>query len=311
MTEHILDISERDGTLRVRHEQLIVESEGQVALSLPLDEIAAVVVSNRRITYTQPVLAGIAGHGGMLVVCDEKHLPVAMLMPLNTHFIQSERLRLQANVTKPACKRLWQQLVRAKLRAQGALLKRLHGEDHGLAEMARRVRSGDPENLEGQGAQCYWPVLFGDSGFRRARDADDLNRHLNYGYAVLRALVARAICAVGLQPGLGIHHHNRYDAFCLADDLMEPFRTLVDAVVVEIRRERGEAAPLDREGKGALLAPMQQRLRLEGQSRTLFDVLARCASSLVKVFEGRRKRLALPKPDELARAPHQQPETAG
>ncbi|MFO7958141.1 MAG: type II CRISPR-associated endonuclease Cas1 [Candidatus Brocadiia bacterium] len=311
MTEHILDISERDGRLRVRHEQLILESDEEVALSLPLEEIAAVVVSNRRVTYSQPVLAGIAGHGGMLVVCDEKHLPVAMLMPLNTHFVQSERLRMQANVNKPTCKRLWQQLVRTKLRAQGALLQRLHGEDHGLAAMAKRVRSGDPENLEGQAAQRYWPALFGDPQFRRARDADDLNRHLNYGYAVLRALVARAICGVGLQPGLGIHHHNRYDAFCLADDVMEPFRTLVDSAVVNICRERGEEAPLDREAKASLLSPMQGRLLLNGERRTLFDVLARCASSLVKVFEGRRKRLALPKPEELAGTPVEEPPDSG
>ena len=295
MTEHIIDISERSGKLSVRYDNLILESDGEVLLTMPLSEIATLVVSNQRVSYSHAVLAGIAGAGNTLIVCDEKHLPAAMLLPINSHFTQAERFRLQAAAPLPVKKRLWQQIVRAKLRAQGALLKEVTGEDHGLTAMAGRVRSGDTENLEGRAAQRYWPALFGP-GFQRARDAEDVNRHLNYGYAVLRALVARAICAAGLHPSLGLHHHNRYDAFCLADDLMEPYRPMVDRAAAVWTKDRGAETPLDAEAKAALIGSLTGRLDVEGQQRTLFDVLSRSASSLVAVFEGTRKTILLPEP---------------
>ncbi len=293
MTEHIIDISERSGRLSVRYENLILESDDEQLLSMPLSEIAALVVSNERLSYSHAVLAGIARAGNVLVVCDQKHLPAAMLLPLNSHFTQAERFRLQADVALPVKKRLWQQIVRAKLRAQGGLLKELTGEAHGLLAMAKRVRSGDSGNLEAQAAQRYWPALFGP-GFLRARAAEDINRHLNYGYAVLRALVARALCAAGLHPALGLHHHNRYDAFCLADDMMEPYRPLVDKAAAHWAQDNGADAPLDTGAKGALIGALTERLQVKGEQRTLFDVLARSASSLVGVFEGTRKRLLLP-----------------
>ena len=288
MTEHIIDISERAGRLSVRYDNLVLEDDEGTLLTMPLSEIAALVVSNQRVSYSHAVLAGIAGAGNVLVVCDDKHLPAAMLLPLNSHFTQAERFRLQADAPLPVKKRLWQQVVRAKLRAQGALLEELTGEDHGLPAMAKRVRSGDTGNLEGRAAQRYWPALFGP-GFQRARAAEDINRHLNYGYAVLRALVARALCAAGLHPALGLHHHNRYNAFCLADDLMEPYRPLVDRAAAAWARENGPDAALDAGAKAALIGALTDRLCVEGEERTLFDVLGRCASSLVAVFEGRAR----------------------
>ena len=165
---------------------------------------------------------------------------------------------------------MWQQFVKAKLEAQAQLLEYRSGTDYGLRALAAEVRSGDPENVEARGARLYWRALFGDD-FRRDREAEDLNRHLNYGYAVLRAITARAVCAAGLHPSLGIHHHNRYDAFCLADDVMEPFRPLVDRVVVNLNDRLGPDLPMDRDAKRALLLNLLERYEFEDETRSLFD----------------------------------------
>jgi CRISPR-associated protein Cas1 len=194
----------------------------------------------------------------------------------------------------PTRKRVWQQLVKAKVRAQGNLLRELHGDDRGLIALSKHVRSGDPDNIEGRASRRYWPALFADPSFRRNRDADDCNRHLNYGYAILRAIVARAICAAGLHPSLGLHHHNRYDTFSLASDLMEPFRPLVDRTVALHARQSDPCAPLDKEAKRALLAALTGRLVIGDEERPLFDTAARTASSLAQVYAGQRKRLLLP-----------------
>ncbi len=294
MTEHILDITEQSGTLRTRYEQLVFEQDGETTVSVPLSELATVVVSNNRVRYSHALLAGIAQAGATLVVCDEKHLPAAMLLPLAGHHVQAERFRIQADVKKTTRKRLWQQIVRAKLRAQGTLLQELRGDDLGIGRMVDRVRSGDKDNMEARAARRYWGALFADPDFQRSRDADDQNRHLNYGYAVLRAVVARAICGVGLHPSLGLHHHNRYDAFCLADDLMEPYRPLVDRAVVRWVEHHDPAGPLDQATRKHLIKSLTGRVGLEGEQRTLFDALRRYASSLVKVLEGKRDRLLIP-----------------
>ncbi len=154
-----------------------------------------------------------------------------MLLPLVTHSLQAERFAAQARLAAPVRKRAWQQIVQAKITAQGRLLKERTHNDHGLDAIAKSVKSGDTANVEARAARIYWGKLFGETVFRRDADGDGLNACLNYGYAILRAVVARSLCGAGLHPSLGIHHHNRYDAFCLADDLMEPFRPLVDREV--------------------------------------------------------------------------------
>jgi CRISPR-associated protein Cas1 len=183
----------------------------------------------------------------------------------------------------------------------------LHGGDRGLDVLVSLVRSGDPLNVEAQASRRYWPALFADPNFRRERAFDDQNRLLNWGYAILRAMVARAICAAGLHPSVGVQHHNRYNAFCLADDLMEPFRPLVDRIVAGWVREHGRLAPLDRAFKQQLLEVLAGRWDAGGEVRTLFDVLARSANSLANVFIGETARIEIPVlklPDaELQRSP--------
>lgn len=294
MTERLIDISDSPARLSVRYEQLVIKRAGNPDFTVPLAEIGAVAVSHPQVTYTQAALAGLARAGAALVVCDEKHMPAGLFLTLNGNSVQAERFARQAAVSKPACKRLWRRIVQAKILAQGRLLTELSGRDRGLSALARTVRSGDPDNVEAQASRRYWPALFKDTSFRRNRLAEDQNRFLNYGYAVLRAVVARAVCAAGLHPSLGLHHHNRYDAFCLADDLMEPFRPLVDRAAVRLVETRGPAAPLDKETKAGLIGALTRRFDLDGESRTLFDVLGRLAASLAAVFAGSRSEIVLP-----------------
>lgn len=294
MIERLIDLSDAGARLSVKHDQLVIEREEGCSFSAPLDEVAVVVVSHPAVTLTQAVLAGLMARGATFVVCDERRLPSGMMLPLEGHHLQGERLEYQMNASQPMRKRAWQQLVQAKIRAQGRLLKELRGTDAGLLALAANVRSGDPDNLEGQASRRYWPLIFGDASFRRDHEASGVNAVLNYGYSVLRGIVARAIVAAGLHPSIGVHHHNRYDAFRLADDLVEPFRPLADRVAAGLAAQSGLDIGLDKETKRALLSAFMGRYVVEGEERTLFEVASRLAVSLVAVFQGKRKELLLP-----------------
>lgn len=293
MTERIVSISERPARLHFRWEQMVVESEGMPLATVPVAELGALVVSQPAVSYSQPLLIALGEAGVPLVVCDGKHLPVAMLLPLVGHHAQTQRLLRQAEAGLPLRKRLWQQIVRVKVRAQARLLVEAHGTDGGLVRLAGTVRSGDPDNVEAQAARRYWPLLFGTE-FRRRRDGPDQNRHLNYGYAALRALVSQAVCAAGLHPSLGLHHHHRGNPFCLADDLMEPLRPVVDRVVLAWVRDHGREDPLDRPTREALLRPLLDRHVISGEERTLADLIQRMVQSLAAVFAGEARALTIP-----------------
>jgi CRISPR-associated protein Cas1 len=289
----ILDISECAATLHVRYSQLVIEMDGS-EVTTPLSDLAVLVISHPRVLMTQAVISGLAENGGSVVICGDKHLPSAMMLPLQTHTTQTERFAKQAQASLPLRKRLWQQIVQAKIRAQGRALRDLHGNDSGLLAMAERVRSGDVGNFESQASRRYWPLLFADPKFRRGSEGPDQNNHLNYGYAVLRATVARALCAAGLHPSLGLQHHNRYDPFCLANDLMEPFRPVIDRAVYHWVGDHDPKLPLDKNAKAFLVTPFTERYEFENESRTLFDLIARAASSLARAFMGESKQLQIP-----------------
>jgi CRISPR-associated protein Cas1 len=294
MSNRILDFSETPARLRVRYSQLIVERQDRPDVSVPLVDLAVVLASHPQIIFTQAVLSGLAAVGGVFVTCDGHNLPAGMLLPLVAHFAQAERFAAQAQASLPTRKRLWQQIVRAKIKAQAALLVELRGTDFGLNALLPLVHSGDPSNVEARAARKYWPYLFADLEFRRNRDNEDQNVLLNYGYAVLRAIIARAICAAGLHPSLGLHHHNRYNGFCLADDLMEPFRPTVDKAVVEYMSTHDEPYQLEAAAKQNIIGELTGRYDLNGEQRTLFDVAAHLAASLADVFLGKREELDLP-----------------
>jgi len=294
MSERVIDLAEGPARLNVRNSCLVIARRGEPETTIPLGEVAVLLLAQPQVVLTEAVLAGLAAAGGMLVPCDAKHMPAGMLLPLEAHFTQGERFALQAQASLPVRKRLWQSVVKTKIRAQARVLTELNGHDSGLSELLPRVRSGDPANVEAEASRRYWPALFADPRFRRDRYGDNQNRLLNYGYAVLRAIVARAVCAAGLHPCLGLHHHNRYDAFALADDLMEPFRPMVDRVTAAYCHKYGADALLDKAAKAALIGALMRRLDVGGESRTLFDVAQRTAASLAAVFAGERRTLVLP-----------------
>lgn len=308
--DRVLDFSLGQAHLALRYGQLHIRRDGMPDVTTPIEELAVVVLASRMVTCTLPVLDALMRSGASVVVCDESMQPSGLMLPLAGHFHQTRRMIAQATSPLPTRKQVWKQIVVAKVRAQAAALRMSRGDDSGLVALAARVRSGDPGNLEAQAAQRYWPRLFDDPNFRRRIDAPDQNRLLNYGYAVLRAAVGRAIVASGLHPSLGVHHHGRENAFCLADDLMEPYRPLVDAEVVQIVGESGGDVALSGPLKARLVDVLHQRLQhpagrgsgAAAEYRTVFDWIGRTAASLGRILgdrEPNRDREPLFFPDGL------------
>lgn len=297
MIDRIIEIS-NPARLSIRDSQLMIELAPEEQLSLPftipVSDIAALLLAHPQITLSQAVLSRIAEAGGSVITIDGKFLPASMLLPVQSHFIQTERFAHQMELSLPTRKRLWQQIVRAKIKAQGELLRELHGSDQGLIALSARVRSGDVDNLEAQAARRYWQHLFPGCRFRRGSGENDQNRHLDYGYTVLRASVARALCAAGLHPSIGLQHSNRYDPFCLAADVMEPFRPLIDRRVAHWIIREDAAAPLDSRTKNWLIGAVTARYIYEGEDRTLFDILLRVANWLAKCVTGEQRDPVLP-----------------
>ena len=284
--QRVIEFASEGASLRVRYGQLVIRREDHDDVSTPLSEIAVLILANPRVNRTQSVLSGLVQCGAAVVVCDETMQPSGVLLPMAAHWKHTERLLAQTRASEPRRKRIWQHIVRAKIRAQGSVLALRTGSDAGLNALAERVRSGDPDNLEAQAAQRYWPLVFSDSGFRRRRDAPDQNRLLNYGYAIMRAAVGRAICATGLHPSLGVHHRGRSNPFCLADDLIEPWRAMVDAEVAEIVGETGADTPLDSRTKARLIGLLHERLPHLDEARPVVHWINRSASFLAAALTG-------------------------
>ncbi|WP_162179946.1 type II CRISPR-associated endonuclease Cas1 [Bryobacter aggregatus] len=293
MTNRILDFSNSAAYLHARGATLEVELNGKACHSVPFEEIAALVVAHSQVTFSQSAIARLAEAGGILVVCNDRFMPVAMTMPIESHWYQAERFVKQAAFTVPKKKRLWQQIVRKKIEHQSTVLAGATGKDHGLSAMVPRVLSGDPGNVEAQASRRYWSKLFSDKQFVRANPEDPRNALLNYGYAVLRASTARAIAAAGLHPTFGLHHANKLNAYPLADDLMEPFRPIIDAQVLRILSNSDLSLQLVPKTKHELLSILTDRFYSEGEGRTLFDILARMAQSLARVILARESKFVI------------------
>lgn len=303
MTDRILDFSDEPARLSARNGLLVVSREGKAEVTVPLAEIAVVVASHPQVSLSLAVLAGLAENKAMLVACDSRRLPASMTLPLASHFAQGDIFEAQARASQPTRKRLWKRVVRAKLRAQAALLGAFRLPDAGILALMPEVTSGDKANIEAQAARKYWGALVAakllPESFTRDADGQWPNALFNYGYAVLRAIVARAICACGLHPSFGLHHHNKYDAFRLADDLMEPLRPVVDrAALTWLHKGAGSAKSalpdpfsgpeLDRASKQHMAGALLGRVVCEEESRTLFDVAGRVSQRLAKVLIGEK-----------------------
>lgn len=292
--ERVVDIATDGRHLSAYRGFLVISEEREEISRVPLDDVSAVIVHAHGITWSTNLVVALAERGALMVLCGTNHAPVAVCLPLDGHHGQNGRMRAQWEAGRPLAKQLWREVVIAKIRWQAAVLE-ARGIDAGAFDMlARRVRSGDPDNIEAQAARRYWPLLMGRD-FRRDRAAGGLNGLLNYGYTVLRSLTARAVVAAGLHPSIGIHHANRGNAFALADDLIEPFRPLVDALTLQLAaRGCEEVTPEAKRAFAGLIA-----LDLAGESGTTTVSVAaiKLAQSLARSFEtGRSSEFSLPHP---------------
>lgn len=289
--DRIVDIESEDIFLHVHRGFLVAERHDGEQGRIALDDIGGVIAHAPGLRWSNTVFARLAERGVPVVICGANHAPASLVWPLEGHHLQGARMRAQLAAPRPLQKQLWRQVVCAKIRMQGVVLER-HGKPSGAFELlARKVRSGDPDNVEAQAARRYWRLLFGNS-FSRDRAAGGVNGLLNYGYTVLRALVSRSICAAGLHPTLGIFHANRANAFALADDMMEPYRPLVDHFVNQLLDQN--IVEVTQEAKRELATLGTLDLDQEGQISPLGVQVQRLVLSLATSFETGKPRLSLP-----------------
>lgn len=310
MIKRTIEISQHPTHLALRRRQLCLRRHGDngsapLIGTIPCEDIGLVLVDHPQTTYSHAALAALAEAGAAVLICGPDHLPAALMLPLADHTEVVWRVREQTAATEPRKKRLWQQIVVAKVHGQAANVSADATACDRLMNLAGEVRSGDTTNVEAQAAKAYWAALRAIDplwvSFHRNPDGTDpLNAMLNYGYAVMRAAVARALVAAGLQPALGIHHTNRSNAFCLADDLVEPLRPVVDASVRCLLRDG--AGAIDTNVKKQLLCLLQAEFRCGDQAGPLGVGLHRYAASLVQCLRGQAKRLDIPMPTGAADA---------
>jgi len=285
--------------LRKEQGQLVIEfPDGeQGKRTVPIEDTGVVVLDHPRITITQGLLAALSENNAVLVNCDERHLPFSLLLPIATHHAVTEKLRYQLEASLPLRKNLWQQTVMAKIRNQAALLDLLGLDSKRLNQLVRQVKSDDNGNCEARAASWYWEILIKEPGFRRHRYGDPPNNLLNYGYSILRSVCARSLVASGLLTTLGIHHRNKYNPYCLADDIMEPYRPWVDRLVIEIVNEFDSLEELTRELKSRLLVIPALDVKIDHQKSPLMVAMQRTTASLMDCFEGLSRKLLFPDPD--------------
>lgn len=293
MIGRIVEVADDQRHLLVERGFLVVQDTalhkklGQV----PLDDIAAVIANAHGLSYTNNVLVALAERCAPFVLCAANHNAVGMVMSIDGNFQQAKRFDAQIAASQPLIKRLWAEIVKSKLQQQSAALEATGAPSMPLSALVRKVRSGDPDNIEAQGARRYWNLLFGED-FRRDQQAGGLNGLLNYGYTVLRATTARAVVAAGLHPTIGLHHSNAGNAMRLVDDLMEPFRPMIDLKVWQLHRQGEHEVTSDT--KRILVRTMYDDMQTNAGATPVMVCAQKLATSLAQVFLGEREKLDLP-----------------
>lgn len=288
--------------LRFKDEQLVINlpetsvlPEKDRTITIPIEDIGFVVLENPQITITHQLMSALLENNVAVITCDHRHMPAGLFLPLEGNTTQSERFIHQINSSEPLRKQLWQQTVRQKILNQAALLKQEGRKIENMKYWADQVKSGDTENHEGRAAAYYWGELFDTSlDFRRDPDGNAPNNLLNYGYAILRATVARSLVASGMLPTFGIHHHNRYNAYCLADDMMEPYRPYVDRLVLEIMDGAEIPDDLTKEHKARLLQIPVLDVTINDRRSPLMLSVQQTTASLAKCFLGELRKIEYP-----------------
>ena len=279
----------------VKNNELPLKFKEDSIVRIPVEDIGVVILDHQQITITQGLLAALIENNTAVIACNETHHPEGMFLPLDVHHVQQERFKFQVEATVPLKKQLWRQTVTAKVMNQANLLKKTGKDPSRMTTLLKRIKSGDPDNIEGQASYYYWNTLFPDElNFSRKRDGNPPNNLLNYGYAILRAITARSLTGSGLLPTLGIHHSNKYNAFCLADDIMEPYRPFVDEIVYGLVMRVKDYKGLTTEIKKLLLEICTVDVHYGDEHSPLMVGMQRTTASLAQCFEGEKKKIIYP-----------------
>ena len=279
----------------VKNNSLPEHFKQKTEVTKPIEDIGVLVLDNKQITVTSGVLEALLENNCAVITCDSKSMPVGLMLPLYGNTTKNERFRHQLDASLPLKKQLWQQTIKVKIENQAAVLKKYAGSEIRCMKVwASEVKSGDSENMEARAAAYYWKNLFSIDGFTRDREGIPPNNLLNYGYAILRAIVARGLVSSGLLPTLGVHHHNRYNAYCLADDIMEPYRPYVDELVCQIVESGMEYEVLTKEIKGRLLTIPTLEVTISGKRSPLMVAVGQTTASLYKCFSGELRKISYP-----------------
>lgn len=284
--------------LNLSSEQLMVKVTmpgSERKTSIPIEDIGVIVLDHQQISITHGALAALLENNVAVITCNSSHLPVGLMMPLDGHSLQNERFRAQLAASEPLKKQIWQQTISAKIRNQAKVLELQSLDNAKILIWSNEVKSGDGENHEARAAAWYWPRVFPElPGFIRDRAGEAPNQWLNYGYAVLRAVIARNLVGSGLLPTLGVHHANKYNAYCLADDIMEPYRPVVDLMIIEMMTKHERSTDITTEMKRDLLQIPAMDVLINGSKSPLLVAAQLTTASLAQVFEGKIRKVAYP-----------------
>lgn len=283
--------------LRLENKQLkiILKKEPPEEKTVPIEDIGYVIIDHPQITITSGAIGEMMKNNVAIISCDQNYMPTALMLPFEGHHVQTQRMRAQIEASAPLKKNLWMQTVKAKILNQANLMERLGICDHPLRKYAKDVKSGDTTNREAAAANHYWNVLFPSiPNFFRDPMGPYPNNFLNYAYAILRSVMARAIVGAGLFPSFGLFHKNKYNAFCLADDLMEPYRPFADLLVINTMKKFPEQEVINTDIKKELLMLPHMDVFIAGHKSPLMIAAQHTAASLVQCFEGKKKKMLYP-----------------
>ena len=299
MIKRIIDIS--DGAyVHLKNQQLVIEKQSEIVGQVPIEDLGILILQHPAIVLTQQLIVACQKNKVVIVFCDEKHLPYSLILPIGEgHTLHNKILKQQMAISEPTRKRLWQKIVQHKIKQQEQTLVMLNKVSTRLSFLSTQVKTGDSGNCEAIAAQAYWKLLFGKA-FKRDADLDGVNSLLNYGYAIIRAAVARSVCGAGLHPTIGLFHTNQYNSLCLADDLMEPFRPWVDYVVYQMASTNSEVT-INQQSKQALLGLMSEAVLYKKKRMPFMVALHYLMADLKRCYSHGIK--TLPYPLLLTRVP--------
>ncbi len=284
---------ENPARLSLKLEQMVVELQ-DATRTVPIEDVGVVILDHKQITITHALLDALLANNCAIVTSNDKHLPVGLMLPLDGHNLQSERFREQIEASEPLKKQMWQQTIVAKILGQAHVLGMQQIEHGNMLKWAKDVRSGDTDNMEARAAAFYWRNMFEKDVFIRDPQGLPPNNLLNYGYSIVRAMMARALVGAGLLPILGIHHHSRYDAYCLADDIMEPYRPFVDMKVLEMWKKGSITSDISSEQKRQLLGVTTMDVNISGHRSPMMLAVQTTAQSVQKCFSGEARKIIYP-----------------